>query len=475
MSVAFLTEVADEPTAALSSLAIIASDSGTVLFEKHWSHTIRRPILDELWAMVECRHLVQTVLTVCGYALVLVMRGPVLLVGALSSEVPPLLVLELLHRVADLLELYLRRLTEKTLRINFLTVYQVIDEAVDNGAPLHTEPGILQQLVMSPDMITSMVASVTGASQVRGVLPEAIVLAPWRRAGVRFATNELYLDLIERLDVTVENSILQRAAVRGDARCSCQLSGKPRLTLSFSSARDLEDVVLHNCLLRQPWVRGSELSFIPPDGVFRLLSYRVRRVSNLPLYVTPQLSFIDFGRAAGTPIPAAKYCGVGCRIVPRGEAANDSTAGPTAGECGSDTGVWRLRVAVGSRSADGRSIDDLVIRIPFPPCTSTSSTLLSASIGAITFDEHAFEAIWTISRLPGGSPASLTGTFTPPLGRTVRGISLSVFAQFKMALHSCSGLKVEALQLENEEYRPYKGVRTMTTAGVFEVRTHVQL
>ena len=49
-----------------------------------------------------------------------------------------------LCRIADLLELYLKELTEDALRDNFITVFQLLDEMIDNGAPLHTEANVLQ-------------------------------------------------------------------------------------------------------------------------------------------------------------------------------------------------------------------------------------------------------------------------------------------------------------------------------------------
>ena len=42
------------------------------------------------------------------------------------------------------------------------------------------------------------------------------------------------------------------------------------------------------------------------------------------------------------------------------------------------------------------------------------------------------------------------------------------FAQ--LVQYSASGLKVASLRVENEESQPYKGVRSVTTAGCFEIR-----
>ena len=41
---------------------------------------------------------------------------------------------------------------------------------------------------------------------------------------------------------------------------------------------------------------------------------------------------------------------------------------------------------------------------------------------------------------------------------------------WKVPIASISGIQIAALQLTNERYRPYKGVRTITKSGRFQVR-----
>lgn len=202
----------------------IFTASGRPVLEKRWRHSMPRRTADELWqALPNAKgSLGPPAVQLAGSLIVHVARGALILAGTLGGDAPALLALELLHRVGDLLELYLRELSEEALRANFVTVYQLLDEIIENGAPLHTEPNVLQQLVMQPGKMDSIVASVMGTSQVRDALPESTSSSsPWRRTGVRYATNELYLDLHERLDAIVDgrNGVLQHAevAVEGSA------------------------------------------------------------------------------------------------------------------------------------------------------------------------------------------------------------------------------------------------------------------
>jgi AP-3 complex subunit mu len=90
---------------------------------------------------------------------------------------------------------------------------------------------------------------------------------------------------------------------------NCRLSGMPDLNLWFLNARALEDVSFHPCVRYNRWDQNRVVSFVPPDGVFKLLNYRFVRYAlrsgltsfratasvEIPLHVKPQISFVNTG------------------------------------------------------------------------------------------------------------------------------------------------------------------------------------
>ena len=93
-------------------------------------------------------------------------------------------------------------------------------------------------------------------------------------------------------------------------------------------------------------------------------------------------------------------------------------------------------------------------------------------MGAVAFDETTKEAVWRIGRLPNDKSPSLSGSVTlAPGGRSGRELSLTVLAEFRVNMYAASNIKVNSLRLENEAYNPYKGVRSITKHGVFQIRT----
>ena len=107
---------------------------------------------------------------------------------------------------------------------------------------------------------------------------------PWRRANVRHTSNELYVDIVETLSVTLAPSGRPLAAfANGSIAFTSKISGVPDLLLILSVpggkhavSRVLELPVFHPCVRLARWKeKPGELSFVPPDGKFMLVGYEV--------------------------------------------------------------------------------------------------------------------------------------------------------------------------------------------------------
>jgi AP-3 complex subunit mu len=124
------------------------------------------------------------------------------------AEVSPLLVLEFLHRVADIFSDYFGTPTdESAIKDNFSTVYQLLEEMVDYGWPLTTEPNALKAMIRPPTVMGKIQSVVTGGSNaiVSEALPSGTVSnMPWRAAGVRYSQNEIYIDIVEEIDAIMD-------------------------------------------------------------------------------------------------------------------------------------------------------------------------------------------------------------------------------------------------------------------------------
>ena len=207
---------------------------------------------------------------------------------------------------------------------------------------------------------------------------------PWRRANVRHTSNELYVDLIESLSVTLAPSGRPLSALAsGTIACTSKVSGVPDLLLNLStpSGRQnfnsvMELPVFHPCVRLARWrEKPGELSFIPPDGRFVLAGYEVNLLPfqngkagstssanlKLPLNLEVKTSLGPTGSDFEVRLFITKVSGQGNSSI---SGSSSRSNGHVSGRGGSGFGGLGGGHAGSSTSP---VLEDLVVTIPLPP------------------------------------------------------------------------------------------------------------
>lgn len=292
-----------------------------------------------------------------------------------------------------------------------------------------------------------MQSVVTGGSNaiVSEALPSGTISnMPWRRAGVKHHNNEIYIDIVEEIDAIID--VLGNVIsfdVGGCIQVQSNLSGVPDLLLSFKDPSIIDDCSFHPCVRYSRYEKESVLSFVPPDGNFLLMKYRVKPSIlssgfSPPIICAPQ---IYYGVDGGGQLNGKIDIQVTARSI--------ST-------------LFNMTTKKGTAS-----IEDVSLIIPFPKIVKTAN--LTVTLGYVVYDEASKVAKWIIGTLDEKKRPQLTGTIS--IDGTVKPeenppLSLS----WKIPLSSMSGLSVGGLSVAGESYRPYKGVRNIAKSGRFQVR-----
>ncbi|KAI8350120.1 AP-3 complex subunit MU-1 [Blakeslea trispora] len=432
----------------INSLFVL-NNQGKIIIEKHWRGIISRQIVDVF--NDECakflsstpgsltknntatkeiyftREDVPPVLETNKYWLLNVLRDDLTWLCPVEREVDPMLVFEFIHRIIDVLTDYLGDVSESSIRENFVIVYQLLEEMMDYGYPLTTEPNALKEIIVPPTIINKMMTTVGAVAGVTPKLPQNMSNIPWRKAGVKYTQNEIYFDMIEEIDATIAaNGTVVSCEAHGSVQTNCKLSGMPDLSLNFVNAKVIDDVSFHPCVRYRKWDSEKVLSFVPPDGQFKLMSYRasLSPFQAIPIQVKPQ-------------------------ILPTKNGG-------------------RFDITVHPRSTDGKPIEKVVLILPVPK--STSSVNATCSFGQYMYDPVNKTIRWEIGKLSLRDRAPvLSGTFSTSEENPELGMSIGL--EFQINMYSVSGLKVDSLRIFHEAYKPYKGVRSMTKAGKIHIRT----
>ncbi|KAL3538308.1 hypothetical protein ACH5RR_001674 [Cinchona calisaya] len=95
--------------------------------------------------------------------------------------------------VADVLSDYLKGLNEDQMMDNFVIVYELLDEMIDNGFPLTREPNILREMIAPPNIVSKVLSIVTGLLLVIGQIPKDKALSVSGKLVLKTGLQRLHL------------------------------------------------------------------------------------------------------------------------------------------------------------------------------------------------------------------------------------------------------------------------------------------
>eukprot|EP01069_Polyplicarium_translucidae_P003469 Polyplicarium_translucidae@DN2318_c0_g1_i2.p1 len=218
---------------------------------------------------------------------------------------------------------------ENNVRKNFVLAYELLDEVADFGYPQILEPEVLKKYITQGGQ---KLPNLNDEAELRKITIQATGSTSWRAEGIKYRKNEVYIDIVESVNVLVsQKGHVLRSDVSGRAIVRCLLSGMPECKFGVndklvmnklpqppkgvsSAARgiSIDDVRFHQCVKLSKFDSERTVTFIPPDGTFELMSYRISENIQLPFRVLPVLqergrTKLDFSLKAKTTFARNLY------------------------------------------------------------------------------------------------------------------------------------------------------------------------
>ncbi|KAL4399327.1 vesicle-mediated transport protein [Malassezia pachydermatis] len=377
-----------------------------------------------------------------------------------SREIDPLIPLAFLHKVVEVLQEYLvgstdpTLLTEDLLCDHFDVVYQLLEEMLDGeGNVLLTEINSLKDIVLPPSWLDKLVKTVglnSASERSRTTLASPL---PWRRPNSKYAKNEVYLDLVETVDGIVQSDGTPLALdVWGRLECSAHLTGMPELVVSFNAPSMIENAAWHPCIRQRTWSEKQKLCFIPPDGTSELGTFHIRSTTSGAM-----------GRSAlaekNKALPIAVVVELGDYTASQGGLPFEIQVEPSLAQSNTLEHVcieWLLGDGVHGVDA-APQIQGIASKLASSSDIGTIPNMAQAA-GSMVFDRKRQLLRWSIPSLSPTTMAVLQGTI---MSTGPSRPSYAVQVQFSMAGYSLTGLRTSSIQLQQEDYVPNKGARTL--------------
>merc|ERR1712048_855798 len=245
--------------------------------------------------------------------------------------------------------------------------------------------------------------------------------------GIKHRKNEIFLDVVERLNLLVSaNGALLRSEILGSLKMRSYLSGMPELKLGLNDkllfeatgrrtggrglskgkAVEMEDIKFHQCVRLARFENDRTISFIPPDGEFELMSYR------LNTHVKP-LIWVE-------------------AVVDPGHSRS------------------RIEIMIKAKSQfKSRSVaNNVEIHIPVP--SDADSPSFKTSIGSVRYTPDQDCIVWTIKQFQGQKDFIMTANFgLPSAGADNRDSYMKkpMSVKFEIPYFTVSGVTVRYLKI----------------------------
>lgn len=421
----------------MSTSAIVFLDvKGKTLISRNYRGDVDMSVIDKFMPLVmeneEEDHVMPVIETDdCTYCYI--KHSNLYLVSLTQKNANVALIFVFLHKLVSVLGEYFKELEEESIRDNFVIIYELLDELCDFGYPQTTDSKILQEYITQEGQKLEM------APRPPMALTNAV---SWRSEGIKYRKNEVFLDVIESVNLlaTSTGSVLTSEIV-GSIKMRVYLSGMPELRLGLndkvlfestgrgkSKSVELEDVKFHQCVRLSRFENDRTISFIPPDGEFELMSYR------LNTHIKP-LIWIE------SVIERHAHSRIEYMIKAKSQFKRRSTA------------------------------NNVEINIPVP--NDADSPKFKTSIGHAKYTPESSKVIWNIKSFPGGKEYLMRAHFDLPsvVGEDLEG-KPPITVKFEIPYFTTSGIQVRYLKIiEKSGYQALPWVRYITQNGDYQLRT----
>ena len=344
-----------------------------------------------------------------------------------------------LHKLKDILIDYFYILEEETVKDNFVLIYELLDEIMDNGYPQITEGKILKDLIM----ISSNKKNIKNSKENLALTSTMTNTVSWRKEGIKYNVNEAWLDVVEKVDelISSDGNVLS-SQINGSVIMKSFLSGMPTVTVGLNdkivlqnlgkdttNSIEMDDLKFHQCVNKKKYDNQRIIEFIPPDGEFELMSYR------LDMSIKPLISVkVEILNISETRI---EY------------------------------------VAKAKTNFKNRSVaNNVSIYIPVP--LDIQNATFKTYSGSVVYLSDREDLLWFIKRFEGQCEFDMNCSFQVPTVRiddTTKHLKRPIQVSFEIPYFTVSGFQVRYMKIvEKSGYEAVPWVRYFTRNGEYSIR-----
>ncbi|CAD8178870.1 unnamed protein product [Paramecium pentaurelia] len=362
----------------------------------------------------------------------------IIILATTKTDVNVAMVLEFLYQLSKICKSYFQgNLDENCIKKSFVLIYEILDEVLDYGIPQIADPNLLQKFIQEGGVQQETTINIEKLRQLTFTLTGVV---SWRPIGLYYEKNELYLDIIESVNllISAKDTVL-RAEVVGSIELKSKLTGMPECQIGMNDKLlmgkqqkqtkqtigiSIDDMKFHPCVRLPKFDKDRTITFIPPDGHCQLISYRISENINIPFKVNVFYSEIIDNKL-------------------------------------------EIRLKIKSIYDNNIYGTNVLVKVPVPK--NTVNAITATALGKARYEVEEQSVIWRIKKFQGDFETSLRCEIN--LGTTNKDQVWSkppLKMEFQIPMFTASGLRVRFLKvMEKAGYKTNKWIRYLTKGGEY--------
>lgn len=429
----------------MASSVVLINYKGEVLIYRNYKYDVSREETMEF-----CRKIIATkeanekpIIYLNGVSYLHTRDGEITVLATTKSNSNAAMIFSFLYALIKIFKGYFTEFTEKKIKENFVLIYELLDEIMDYGYPQTTDYNLLKKY------ITQGGFKVQDSQKLQEMLTQLTGAVSWRPQNVFHPTNEIYLDVIESVNLLINKTgeiiksevngvVTLKSLLSGDPICKFGMNDKLQISQTQNSTNSkgisIEDLRFHQCVRLSDFNKDRTITFIPPDGVFDLMSFRVTENVIIPFKV--YCNIIETPMIDNPHVPQNVDLDLNIKAL-----------------------FDRLLYA-----------QDVVIKVQIPKNSTNVKT--HTNMGKAKHEPEKSSIVWRIKKVNGDKELKLKCEIPLMSVKDPKPWSRSpISMEFNIPMFTASGLRVRFLKVQEKSgYKPLKWIRYVTKGGDFQFR-----
>jgi AP-2 complex subunit mu-1 len=226
----------------MSSSVIFVNQKGDILIYRRFRDDVSRAEVMNFCDKIVATKAAKETPIICldGVSFLHTTYNDITVIATTKGNINAALIIQFLYDFISVCKAYFNgEFNESHIRKNFALIYELLDEVMDYGYPQILDPDLLKMYITMGKISEKQE---TNIEKLKQITIQATGSISWRAEGIKYRYNELFIDIIESVNVLISNrGTVLKSDVVGQVIMKTQLTGMPECKFGINDKLLIRD------------------------------------------------------------------------------------------------------------------------------------------------------------------------------------------------------------------------------------------